>query len=216
MVIDRRKRNIDGSESIVISKDEFWKGMLGALLTSVQRSGPSSPIAKFLEQDPNPLSLVNCKKSQNLEDYAVNLLREFGGIRRYNQIAESLTYNLEILESKKWKILDELNRKLPFKNHLEEQEIANKLMDFKGIKSKQSRSLIQSLGITRYEIPIDSRVMEWLNNEIRFPIKLSSKGMQDENYYRFILTGIRTLCQEAEIFPCELDAMIFSIKEKMQ
>jgi hypothetical protein len=65
------------------------------------------------------------------------------------------------------------------------------------------------LGLTRYEVPIDSRITRWLN-EFGFPVTLSADALSDRNYYRFVSEGIRELCDACHIYPCLLDAAIFS------
>jgi hypothetical protein len=57
--------------------------------------------------------------------------------------------------------------------------------------------------------PIDSRITGWLN-EFGFPITLSADALSDRNYYRFISEGVRELCDACHIYPCLLDAAIFS------
>ncbi len=91
-----------------------------------------------------------------------------------------------------------------------ERESAEYINDhLKGFGPKQARNLLQSLGLTRYEIPVDSRIIKWLN-EFGFPIKLSSTGLTDKNYYNFILDGLQQLCERSGVYPCVLDAAIFS------
>ena len=62
---------------------------------------------------------------------------------------------------------------------------------------------------SKYEIPVDSRITNWLN-DFGFPVALSSAGLQDRAYYHFVSDGIQRLCDEANIYPCVLDAAIFS------
>ncbi|MBP9104382.1 MAG: hypothetical protein KBF82_10990 [Chitinophagaceae bacterium] len=214
IVIERKNRNINNSKN-QIGREKFWRGVLVGLFTSVQKSGAESAVSKFLNLDPHPLSVENCVSSKNMADYVRNECTKFGGIRRYNKIAEQIKYNLELLKNTDWKILNQINQRLPTDNYKIEEEIAGELTSLKGIGSKQSRNIIQNLGLTRFEIPIDSRLMKWINSEISFPIKLTSAGLQDENYYCFVLSAIRKLSSEAGIFPCELDAMIFSTFEKV-
>lgn len=80
---------------------------------------------------------------------------------------------------------------------------------FKGFGPKQSRNLLQGLGLTKYEIPIDSRIIKWLN-DFDFPVKLTGKPLGDPEYYKFVSRGIRELCDACGIYPCMLDAAIFS------
>lgn len=214
IVIERINRNINSIEK-PIDKERFWKGVLVGLFTSVQKSGAESAVYKFLNLYPHPLSVENCLSSKNVADYVLEECRNFGGIRRYNKIAEQIKFNLDFLQSTDWKILNDINLRLPTDNYKIEEEIARELISLKGIGPKQSRNIIQNLGLTRFEIPIDSRLMKWINSEIKFPIKLTSTAFQDENYYCFVLHAIRKLSKEAGLYPCELDAMIFSTFEKV-
>ena len=83
---------------------------------------------------------------------------------------------------------------------------------FDGFGPKQSRNVLQALGLTRYEIPIDSRITDWLN-EFGFPVRLSGDALSDRNYYNFVSDGIQILCEKCDVFPCVLDAAIFSSKD---
>jgi hypothetical protein len=97
-----------------------------------------------------------------------------------------------------------------------ERRIAGYLQEiFKGIGPKQSRNLLQSLGLTRYEIPVDSRITKWLNL-FGFPVKLTAEGLSDINYYNFISDGIQHLCKKSNLYPCVLDAAIFSSFDKQE
>ncbi len=77
-----------------------------------------------------------------------------------------------------------------------------------GFGPKQSRNLWQTLGLFRYEIPIDSRITKWMNKNI-YPFKLSATALSDLNYYEFIMNGIQKLSEECNVLPCVLDASIF-------
>jgi len=91
-----------------------------------------------------------------------------------------------------------------------ERKSADIIIDhLKGFGPKESRNLLQSLGLTRYEIPVDSRITKWLT-EFGFPIKLSATALADKNYYNFVLDGFQKICAASGIFPCVMDAAIFS------
>jgi thermostable 8-oxoguanine DNA glycosylase len=78
-----------------------------------------------------------------------------------------------------------------------------------GFGPKQSRNLIQGLGLSRYEIPMDSRITKWLN-AFGFPVNLTANALSDRNYYNFVSEGLQSLCEACGIMPCVLDAAIFS------
>jgi hypothetical protein len=104
-------------------------------------------------------------------------------------------------------VLDDLRRTQTSKS---ERFAASFLADhFKGLGPKQSRNLLQSLGLTRYEIPIDSRITKWLNG-FGFPVRLSAGALSDTNYYEFVSQGIQQLCAKSDVYPCVLDAAIFA------
>jgi len=84
---------------------------------------------------------------------------------------------------------------------------------FYGFGPKQSRNLLQSLGLTRYEIPIDSRIIKWLN-EFGFPLRLSSPALADRPYHCFVMEGFQEICRACEVMPCVLDAAIFASFDK--
>jgi hypothetical protein len=65
------------------------------------------------------------------------------------------------------------------------------------------------LGLTKFETPIDSRIVKWLNVH-KFPISLSSLGLSDPGYYEFVSDGFRELARAADVLPCVLDAAVFA------
>ncbi|MBI2541965.1 hypothetical protein HYV80_04605 [Candidatus Woesearchaeota archaeon] len=212
----RVKRNL--SDSIPqFTESEFWKWMIGCLLTTQQRSGPNSRISKFLIITPFPLSYDSCKKTKNLKNYSYEVLTKSRGIRRTNKISEEIKFNFDWLVNDGWekiiniseKLMEARKQKPSTENIKVEREACLLVQDLKGIGPKQSRNLWQAMGLTRYEIPIDSRIIKWLNKN-EFPFTLSPSGLSDENYYQMLMGGIQEWCERADIFPCIFDAAIFS------
>jgi len=187
-------------------------------LTSQQRSGPSSPISKFLLTKPFAISLKECAQTPDIERFVQQKLTSFGGIRFGPTIAKRLSNNYEILNSGEWERLehlaDELERQRrlnPVPSHFDlERKAARYMQDtFSGFGPKQSRNYWQSLGLTRYEFVLDSRVLKWLQN-LGFPLPLSSMALGEEDYYCFISDLLRDWCVRVSVLPCLLDAAIFS------
>jgi len=209
----RIERNLWDSRDPPTDSD-FWKILVYALLTTQQRSGPQSAVSRFCRVEPFPLSLEECRsrRQDELEDYIRGSLESFGGLRRQNIISDYLTLNLERLdqgglwkEVRSW--LVSLSNAVDPRS---ERNAANFLADnLKGIGPKQSRNVLQMLGMTRHEIPIDSRITKWLN-DFGFPIQLSAAMLSDRHYYEFVSDGIQELCKAADVIPCVLDAAIFS------
>ena len=211
LVVGRREKNVEG-EPPGFSRASFWRHMVGCLLTTQQRSGPDSPVSRFNATHPFRLNYTECNRHRNLENFVRRTLADFGGIRRSNKLAEEINYNFRWLERDGgWQEVEEQLEKL---RRTRRQKSEMRTADFiddnlKGFGPKQSRNLLQELGLTRYEVPIDSRITRWLN-EFGFPVTLSADALSDRNYYRFVSEGIRELCDRCHIYPCLLDAAIFS------
>ncbi len=209
-VVSRRNLNVEGKPPR-FSPATFWKAMVGCLLTTQQRSGPTSAVSRFGGAYPFPLNYTECRRQQYLETFVRKTLANFGGIRRSSKIAEEVQYNFDWLEDGGWREVEEQVEKLR-RSRTQKLEIST--ADFiddnlKGFGPKQARNLLQGLGLTKYEIPIDSRITKWLN-EFGFPVKLSATALQDREYYGFVSKGVRELSDACGIYPCLLDAAIFS------
>jgi len=194
-----------------VTKPEFWQAMVSCLLTTQQRSGPDSTVTQFINSKPFPLNYQSCISQNDLLSFAQGVIGNFGGLRRSNRIADEIVTNLNLLEQDLWgntlEMLDRLRMSQSLQN---EQKAANFInVHFKGFGPKQSRNLLQSLGLTKYEIPIDSRITKWLN-DFGFPVKLSAAGLSDGNYYNFVSEGLQQLCLHSGTYPCVLDAAIFA------
>jgi hypothetical protein len=144
-----------------------------------------------------------------------SLLRQAGGIRFPDRIASDLDRNFGLLENGEWaRALEHCNRLARSAATREAEMSAAEYIreTFHGFGPKQSRNLLQALGLTRYEIPIDSRVTDWLN-DFGFPVKLSAAALADPHYYDFVSGGIQALCTECDVFPCILDAAVFALND---
>ena len=197
-----------------VSEEEFWECLVACLLTTQQRSGPKSIVTQFIATRPFPLRYEVCMSHQDdLLDFArTNCLlilavfvgrgklppelrptwahwRENGVGKRYSRCSTGFGKSRP----------RRLKRTVA---HFIDERLC-------GFGPKQSRNLLQALGLTKYEIPIDSRVTKWLN-DFGFPLKLSANALADPNYYEFVLDAVQQLCREADVVPCVLDAAIFS------
>ena len=185
------------------------------LLTTQQRSGPTSRVTVFLASRPYPLRLSAVSRHRDPQSYVVHELRRFGGIRRGTTIGAQLAENLPFFVGSQWSELKSVLTSLPSsRGFIPERCAAEWLAEsLAGLGPKQSRNLLQSLGLTRYEIPIDSRITRWLN-EVGFPIRLNAAGLADPAYYNFVSDGVRELCKAARVYPCVLDAVVFSMADR--
>ena len=78
-----------------------------------------------------------------------------------------------------------------------------------GIGPKQSRNLLQWIGVSKYEIPVDSRITKWLNQNL-LKYHLTANLLADHTYYDLVSDGIQLLCKRTHLYPCLLDAAIFT------
>jgi hypothetical protein len=209
----RKSKNL-AREKRSVRRSEFWRLMVSMRLTSIQRSGPRSHVTKFNRTRPFPLSYPAVRGAKRPKAFIAHALKRASGIRFVPTIARQLTHNFELLESGGWdQTLGQCNRLVRPVSPDVEREVARYIDDeFKGFGPKQARNLLQALGLTRYEIPIDSRVTEWLN-EFGFPIALSAAALADRDYYEFVLDGVQALCEKAGVYPCILDAAVFAMRD---
>lgn len=213
IVLGRRK-NLNPELIKEINVQDFWRAFLMGILTSQQRSGGGSGADALLDSEESILIWDFCKKNKSrLAQESAPILKKYK-IRYPNKKPDYLQVGAEYLD--KW--WPELSLKI---NSLrsqkagvrEEREVAVKLQEFKGIGPKQSRNIIQFLGLSRYEIPLDSRIMRVLK-ELGFPVPLSSAALGDESYYRFVEDGLREILAKIDILPCMFDACAFASFEK--
>ena len=213
LVLDRWQRNLAEFRQPV-DKKAVWKKMVHALVTTQQKSGPGTPVYKFIHENPFPLDYDAVRDKQDLSGFIVDTLTN-RGILYYNRIAGFLVFNLDKLETDEWvvtlKKCNQLSGCKPTTKRRERDAARYIKETFKGFGSKQSRNLLQMLGLTRHEIPIDSRMKEWLL-DFGYPPPLSGKLLADMEYYELVLDDVQALCKKADVPPCLFDAMVFKVK----
>ncbi len=216
-VVQRLHDNVTGSPP-TFQREEFWRVMLGCLLTTQQGSGPDSPVTRFLRCKPFRASLQNCSTT-GAEILLKAELSSFGGIRRGNTIARHAQANLTWLDSGGWKVMEDAFERLreqrvsaPSWAHVAVERSVAEAVDEKllGFGPKQSRNFWQWLGMTRYEIPLDSRIMKWLTKNTRLPVKISAASLADQGCYDLVMSAVHALCAAADVLPCMLDAAVFA------
>lgn len=203
------------------SREEFWKWMVVCLCTTVQPSGPTSRVSTFVREKPFPLALAVCESKANLQSYAKAIISN-RGLRRGPTIATQIETNIAWLRDGGWKTVQVQFTKLagfPTPSSATDRtateraaarSIMSKFGGLAGFGPKQARNLWQCLGVTQYEIPLDSRVTDWLNAlPSGFGIE-ASKLYASVPYYEAKMTEIQALCAAAGVLPCEFDAAVFS------
>ena len=216
VVAERIRRNVERYLP-EISPQHVWHVLVACLLTTMQRSGPQSPVSQFLSISPFPLRLEACTRSSDLIDFGRRTLKEFGGIRFTTKIPGQLKENLSLFCDDEWADLEGRLISLKEDSSLQdEREVAKHLADaIHGFGPKQSRNFLQILGLSRFVVPLDSRVTKWLN-DFGFPVRLSSDMLFSHDYYEFVEDGLQVLCDAAGVFPCVLDAAIFQSFDEVE
>lgn len=208
LVVDRIERNLRPAKPAV-KREDFWRLSVNCLITSRQPSGKDSRVERFVQRTPFQLELDVCQQSHNLRQLAAKTISS-AGLRFNERIAGFIVDNLRYLEDDGWSETMKVLRSLRTAQTVECEREAADFIDtrFMGFGPKQSRNLLQWLGLTQFEIPLDSRITKWLNKH-GFPVRLSAAALGDRNYYNFISDGVQELCRQSGEKPCVLDAAIF-------
>lgn len=208
-VVDRRKNNIT-RKNVDLSTDMLWHVHIGCQVTTQQRSGPESKVSKFLKNSVDKLGYKECAESSNREKLIQKVLSS-DEIWRSKVIAKNLASIMTYLEDDGWtELASQLETITKNTTKKKERVVADYLRDtFAGIGLKQSRNYIQWLGLSRYEIPLDSRITRTMRRlGCRFVPKAVALG--DEATYLFVQDGLQQIAERLEVYPCILDACIFS------
>lgn len=205
----RHRRNVRAKPRIP-NREKILYSLVLCLLTTQQRSGPKSRVSRYLSLSPFPLTCAGCQRASDVRRYALKQLKGHG-LRRTSMIAAELKKNHALLNEGGWEELRiQLTHLVTSRKADTERAVAKYIQKFHGIGPKQSRNFLQVMGLTRYEIPLDSRITKWLNDTLHFPVRLSAQQLADEDYYCFVEDAIIALCRKAAVFPCMLDAAIFA------
>ena len=200
-----------GDHKPPVTEELFWEVMIACLLTTQQRSGPGSHVTRFILSSPFLLRHEVCRGQPDLDVFVTRVLSEFGGLRRSTAIGREARANSTYLQNGGWQATVEVLERVRLHPGPETERQAARFVDekFKGFGPKQSRNLLQGLGLSRFEVPIDSRITKWLN-EFGFPVTLTAGALADRNYFEFVSDGFQRLAEACGIAPCVLDAAIFS------
>ena len=212
IVLDRIKNNLADNKRCV-TKRRLWKEIVSSRLTTLARVSKDGNLARFLNTHEHRLS-YNCIEkisSDRLESYVLETLHSHSIGTHRRKISSDLAKNFITLEAKGWdEVLFQCNQLIRLQPRATEAKVANYINDrLVGFGPKQSRNMLQGIGLTRYEKPIDSRVTNWLNKRLRLPLKVTPTALSDKHCYALILDAVCCLCEKCGIYPCILDASIF-------
>lgn len=197
------------------SHDRFWQGMVSCLLTSRQKFGQGKPISRITDSEPFILSLDKCERRGDCGQLVEDTLRRTGGIWRYRDIAKECSTNLSRLRDGLWAKVDESLRTLCAASSVgDERRVADFLDDsLAGVGPKQARNILLRLGLARYEIPLDARMVSWLNDN-NFAFRVGAESPRGKACYHLIEDAIQALCTAANVIPIVFDGLVFLEQEK--
>jgi hypothetical protein len=196
---------------IDLSKGNIWRVLVGCQVTTQQRSGPNSAVSRFLNSESPALDIRSCRGSKNLSDLLERELTA-AGLRRAHIIASNLTAIWTHLEGGEWKILlTHLETLRTYSTSLKEKGVVGYLLagKYPGLGQKQSRNFVQWIGLSRYEVPLDSRVLKKMR-EFGSSFVPSGAALTDEAVYLFVQDCLQQVSRALDIYPCMLDACIFA------
>jgi hypothetical protein len=218
MVNRRRRKNVD-RVGLEFSRDQFLRAILCCLATSQQRSGPDSKVARFFRLQPFPITEDFCRANRRSLTESLQAQLSKAGIRFSERIAGFFTTNLKRLDDSRWQLLQDLGDYVAAGQEDEDWErnlarrisTESEVQSFKlaGFGPKQARNLLQIMGVTRYEIPLDSRVLKWLGH-YGFPYPLAEGQLQHSALYDILVDSIKEISCQIDVYPCLLDAAIFA------
>lgn len=199
-----------------LSRENYWEKLIGCVITSQQRSGPGTKVHEFMNREEFPLQLANWPEEGKV-NFAQNTLADNGlpGRKKGKWIAQNHNWfqiggaeflmqmgeGLREAQAGSWK--SQINR---------EVAAAVAVQPFyKGIGPKQGRNYWQWLGLSQYEIPLDSRILNWIESmpATHPAVEVEQNDLSDEQTYRRVMSWIQGLSKEAEILPCLLDIAVF-------
>jgi hypothetical protein len=171
-------------------------------------------VEQFLGSGSKLLRVDFCKNHSDLGEYAASEIAQ-ARLRRNVVVAKQIVHAMGQLDAGGWgELRDALATIFSHTTVKKERTVARLLQSrFIGIGPKQSRNLIQWLGLSRYEVPLDSRMANRLK-KLDFPVPVAAAALSDEDYYCFVEDGLQLLMAKLNIYPCQFDACVFASFER--
>lgn len=208
--VRRKKLNIETPrKDLRIDKEVFWEKLVIGILTSNVTN--NTDFRKKLN-DSEILKYKIVKKDLKDREGISKRLKEYK-IGRYDRNSNALMKNMEILD-KNWKETEKFLETLRYDTTLKkERDVAKYLELYTQIGLKQSRNIIQMLGLSRYVVPLDRRMNTTINEYGGIEMPKQADPYSSKYGYADIENQINTLCAELNIYPCFFDACVFWSKD---
>jgi hypothetical protein len=206
-----RRAQIGRRKSINISKAAIWRALVGCQVTTQARSGPDSLVHQFLHSKSPALALSRIEAAAQPRKLLQRELKA-ARLRRWDVVSANLSDIIATLEAGEWKVLlghlESLRSRAKMQD---EREVVEYLLgnEYPGLGPKQARNFLQWLGLSRYEIPVDSRALRKLR-ELGANFVPGAGALSDSEVYEFVQSGLQQIALRLGVFPCILDACIFA------
>lgn len=206
-IINHNIKHID----VEIDKDSILRAMLICLLSSDSEPYPEEKTDQLFNKKPYLLNYQYLLRAGNIEEQLYEIFQA-GGLTKYaKKIPGLYASNVEYLTDSNWELEHEIREMAGKDLSVQEERKLADMTDrsFKGFGSKEARSFLLALGVTRYEIPVDFQMIRWLE-QMSFPVRFSGHALQDIYFYHFISDGIQKLCEISDTFPCLLYSSVIT------
>jgi len=212
-------------------EEAVWRAILRCQCTSMQRSGEGSPVWRFFAGDPAPcdqLSLVRLRELNDVHGYTQGVL-ERARLRFHRNIAGQIAKNLDRFDGEEGLVMDDALSELATPAGFREPDVGARLalertaawnllysrspQKVAGFGPKQSRHFLKSLGLARWTLPIDSRLLNGI-----YPLLFqgadelgwfSTSSMSDEGAYRMAENLFVRVAQDLGVTTVELDSVLW-------
>ena len=214
--IEKRKNKYKSRKDIFKSEELFkqslWSSLVMGLVSSQQKMDDDSPAR-------NLIAVCEVKTPEGFAGMSESEFLKIGGdkIRMKSKVFDKLHRAAEKIKNLGvGRLMNDLKDLADEEVNCEvrlgvERRCADLLREeFFGIGLKQSRNVLLYMGLTRFVVPLDSRVLNSLN-KMGLETKLGASAFQDKEIYLLFEDLIFSLCREmkAGILPYEFDALCF-------
>lgn len=206
---ERYKHNVL-REGMQISEGSFWRAIVKGILTTQTTNN------KTFRDNIKELKIDNYSYMKKVEDKA-EYVKKLSGIRFTNKKPKAISRSMDIL-NEKWNEIKKHLETIKDETTLEkERKVADYIrITFQGnqIKFKQSRNIIQMMGLSQYVVPLDSRVMGILQEHGGIKMPGQKHPLNSNCGYCDIEDQVNELCAALGVKPCIFDACAFASKEQ--
>lgn len=218
----RIRRNVARDADVYLAKvepAEFWKQLVLAVSSSQTRSQTANNPLEVLRAGDFDIMKWDKVKTLSREQIfnlaAADLKRAVekanGGMRAsVNRKPEFIAHNADIMSLVWDDLLPGISLLHQSPQHWSvERAVANSITVFKGVGPKQARLILHLLGLTRYVVPFDSRVIRVLKEKIDLLGNFDDNWISSCGPYEALENIIFDLCERSGILPIIFDAVAF-------